>query len=257
MREAFKEYQVLANNLSSMTRQIALEANPVKLLSDSDDKKVELVEDKKGHRFIRRSYDTNGVRYVERSGLRFTEAWEKLNREFDNVGLSIVPSFIVSPFDQPNGYPTAIIAEYLENSEPVLFASIEAKKKFALSLGSMIHRAIEVLPSPKLLRPDSFRAVHAKDGDQIFLVDIDPDVIVKKEAYYTEEARDISQARYMDAFADFISNDLCEESEVQDIMSEFVKSVTPIAITDSCLELTREAYARAHLMSRGISPLHF
>ncbi|MCL5113782.1 MAG: hypothetical protein M1372_01265 [Patescibacteria group bacterium] len=132
MTEALREYQALSDNLSASIRQFTLEAKPVRLLSDSDDKKVELVEDRNGNRVIRRTYSPSVLRDISRSGLNFNTAYNAMHQEYDSVGITVVPSFVINPYDSNSGYPIAVVAEYLEGSEPVYFASTETKKEICV-----------------------------------------------------------------------------------------------------------------------------
>ena len=57
-------------DLSVLIRQRIYTAEPVELLSARDDKRVELVRDITGNRFVRRTYSDEALDYIERSGVK-------------------------------------------------------------------------------------------------------------------------------------------------------------------------------------------
>lgn len=210
------EQQRLSNNLATALYWETVNADPVRTLSENDNKKVEVIKDSNGSLAVRRTYSQQEVNYIQQGirgfGMSFKEAWDSMHRDFEGVGISIVPSIIV---DSPAGEAGIIVvSSYLEDAKPVKEASLQAKKELAMSLGKLAFQSREVFPHPEMINKDMFHKTLNVFGDElIVLTDVDPRMIKRRKLNQFPEYADDTISNYINKVAYLFWDVWCREEE--------------------------------------------
>lgn len=206
-----------------------LNAEPIHVLSDRDDKLVEIVRDTTGARFVRRSYSKTAVSNVERVGLSFNQAWDTMHACYAAAGIKVVPSAVLHPSRAESAYPVVVAAEYVQDSN-IRDASESAKEKLAAGLGKLMgDTANKYFPSAEAYRPDMFRVEKDDSGeDRLVLVDIDPHLASWEDIRTNIRAVDQRFAFYLSEVALFLQGSLCKPNEKYPVMGAFIQSMGPV-----------------------------
>jgi hypothetical protein len=190
---------------------------------------------------------------VERSGLKFTQAWSAMCDIFNTAGIDITPSVVLQPTSNESKFPIIISSEYVLGVD-VLHSSEKTKIHLAKFLGTMLRGQGEYLPHSETLAPDMFKIVTDETGEEKpMLVDIDPYLLPREIATLTEESRDILFSTYIRRSTQLLQNSWCKPNEKEVVMREFIHSVAPI------LEESRQVGSRtwnaitaAHAVAQGL-----
>lgn len=240
---------LLHDNLSNAIRQLILSAKPVKRFEDSSGK-VELLEDMHGNLFVGRVYDQPALRYFSDSGFDFKDAWDLMHREFQKVGIEIVPSFHLDVADSNVG-KILVVSKYLEDARPVIDASVETKIRLATSLGNLLYQS-EVIPKGEMLRPNMFHLTHGPDGEErVVLTDVDPYLYSAKNS--SPEVKSALDGKYIDGVCSLFWDYWCRQDEKEEVIKHFVEALAKSSDLDVIhSKFTSGAFGRAHAMKEGI-----
>lgn len=218
-----------AANFQNSFKQRVLNAEPVRLLSDRDDKLVEVVRDSVGQQFVRRSYSQTAVSKVEQIGLDFNQSWGTFRTTYSLAGIDVVPSVVFHPNRAESDYPVVMASEYIKDST-IREASEPAKVKLASGLGRLLGDSTnKFYPSAETYRPDMFRVEKDKSGeDRFVLVDIDPQLALWEDIRTNTRAMDLKFAFYIREVALFLQGSLCNPNEMYPVMGAFIQSIGPV-----------------------------
>lgn len=244
------EQQRLANNLSAILHKENVSGRPIKLFSDRDDKKVEVIQGRNGTS-VRRTYDKKAVDDIQQTGMSFRQAWDGMHSDFWTAGLNIVSSFI-APTSRPDD-SIRIISMHLEDARPVSEASTYAKKGLAVALGTLAHSSRVVFPRHEMLRPDMFVKTQNVFGDElIVLTDVDPYLVRRDLMNQDPDFADTITSSYIDQVASLFWNNWCRETERDTVFGSLVAGLAPIL--DNAGIRVQKSFGDVHLMEQGISP---
>lgn len=238
------EYQRLFGNVNALAAQRALGLTP-EIFSTSDWKKVELINDPSGNRFVRRTYSQDAIRQFRfNSGVDFPDTWNAFQREFRRAGIDIVPGGIASA----DSTHAVVMTEYRPDIRPVYDAPVAMKASFASTLGKLWVEAQEFYPRLEMLRHDTFAIAQGKDGnDSIVLIDVDPYLISKNIFEANPKEKDRMTARYIEYISELFFDRWCQEGEEEAVMGRFVRAVSSALLGDA-MHLTELAYHQAKMM---------
>lgn len=247
------EIQRLASNIGAVMHHRALESRVVRLLSDSHEKIVELVEDTDGNRVVRRTYQA-GAWGISRSKASFKTSWNNMLRDFGKAGINIVPSFIYST----NNDAIVIASQYLHDARPIIDASTESKVEFAKSLGVLMIQTRDFFPDIQMFMADMAHVTKGQDEkDKIILTDIDP-----YEAPFSPSTirniprlRDAQYSTYIKTVSRRFYDDWCHGEEKEEVIGAFLNGVVSVFEIDPTLASimkTAEAFQQAQMLKSGI-----
>ncbi|MCL5113783.1 MAG: hypothetical protein M1372_01270 [Patescibacteria group bacterium] len=114
----------------------------------------------------------------------------------------------------------------------------------------MLLDAGEVLPHLQSIRSDSFRVVRDEKEESIVLVDVDPYLVQRNIMRRNPDDKALMDAEFIKLISSLFWSTWCREDEREEVMFEFVRSLTPI-VTPTMLPAVEMAYMKAHAMSRG------
>lgn len=238
--------------LEASVRQRVLHAQSIELLSNRNDKLVEVVGDIGGARFIRRSYGQPEVARIEQVGLTFGEAWKKMHEIFGGVGIGMVSSIVFYPFSSESQFPVVVASEYVEGVD-IISAGVEIKTALATSLGNILLQPGKYRPSFESFAHDMFKVRKDKAGiERLVLIDPDPYLVDGEALLISEDAQDVWYAAYIK----YVSNSLCNWSHSSErylVLSAFINSLRPLALdlNSSERQRTLDALMETHSRAQG------
>lgn len=232
-------------------KQIVLAAEPVRLLSTSDDKRLEVVADVRGSHFVRRSYGPALIGRVQRSGIGFDQAWTEMHQIFETAGINVVPSVVVHQ-SPDNKFPIFIASKLVEGVD-MRNASVSAKSDAARGLGNVLNGSGKYLLSLEAVMPDMFKAEKDSTGtEKPVLIDVDPYLLSKDLAFIGRGGKDAWYAAYIKRVSQLMWDSWCKPNEREEVISAFLRAITP-AVKDMGGELqTLDALMVTHAMSQGM-----
>jgi len=244
------QQELLHDNLSEVIKLIILTAKPIQNFKEDAARKIELVEDVNGFRFVRRTYGRPSLKYISYSGYDFEHAWDLMHKNFQEVGIHIVPSFYIETAGSDLGEVT-VVSEYLPDARPVIDASTDIKCELAASLGNLVYQS-EVLPSFEMLMPDMFHLTHKLDGAEVLmLTDIDP--YLRPAEQKNPDVKAGMDAAYIQRICYLFWDSWCKEVEREEVIRQFVEALAKssnFAVMQD--EITSKAFAYAHAMTQGV-----
>lgn len=241
------------NGLETPLRGRVLNAQPLELLSNRDDKLVEVVRDINGSSFVRRSYSQAAVHMFERVGIPFTEAWGQMHHIFGAVDVKVVPSILLHPSAGESEFPVVVASEYLENDN-IAVSSTDAKIQIATSLGAIPYGSGKFLPGFEIFMPDMFRVGMDNTGiERLVLVDIDPYLSDRRNVVADMHLKDIWDSEYIKKISSLLEG-WCQPAERRAVISAFIRSVGSKFDFDSRGDSrTFQAIMGVHSMAQGMN----
>lgn len=239
--------------LDTSVRGRVLNAEPISLLSNHDDKLVEVVRDINDTRFVRRSYSQAAVAVFEGRSLLFTEALTQMCQIFEGAGIGVVPHVLFQFSPEENQYPVVLATEYLEDD--IQTASTEAKVQVATALGAILSNSSKFRPGLEIFSHDMFRVRRDPTGsEKLVLVDIDPFLRDKFYTSISEDARDIMTTGYIKQVSSLLWDSWCRPDERGAVIGAFVRSLASQQPELDLMSSPRatEAIMTAHTMAQGI-----
>lgn len=244
--ESLSQHQALVSDLSAMLQARVLGAAPVELLSDNDDKLVQVVQEPHGQTFVSRAYSQDAVANIEMSGLRFADAWEVMNELFADIGIDVVRATLIETGQKDT--PFVIASEYLTDAKPLIDASTESKVELASSIGKLLTAHGFMTPHLQVFKDGTFMAVEEAAGDRVVLVDIDPHL----DSQTRLQEDDKNSAFFIRQVAELLWNGSTEGQRMA-VLNSFKVAVAGFAM-DRGLDDTFLAFNQLHMMSNGLSP---
>jgi hypothetical protein len=242
--------QFQADTMMSILSERLAVATPVEGLSSHNDRKLEVFEEADGCRFVKRSFTGEAVNYVERNGVTFREAWEGMEDIFGEVGIDVVPSFLLE--QEGDEHPFVAVSEYLPEMIDVKDLPLEEKEKLVHGLGQLLRAEAAYWPSLEAVREDTFKGVVREDGThQVLMVDTDPFTILAPSL-----GRDEYLGTYIKKFAELIWDEWCDEQDRSQVASALVQSLAQSLgedeLFDDIMSDAGKAFMNLHLMSNGV-----
>lgn len=247
--------------LGTALRRRVLAAPSIELLSDRNDKLVEVVRDVDGNRFIRRSYGREEVARIEQEGLSFAEAWDQMHRIFGDAGITIVPSVVFYPAPTESQFPVVVASEYVEGIALKL-AGTAVKVSLATSLGNTLLRSGRYHPSLEPFASDMFKVKRDRAGaEQLVLIDVNPYLVDQENLFgKSEAAKDLWQASYINSVANLLWDNWCRPGERKEVSEAFFRSLSPLvekAFASSDRARTLDAVMEVQSMAQGFDLRNF
>lgn len=235
--------------LETSARSRILNAEPVELLSDRDDKLVEVVRDVNDTKFVRRSYEQAAVRAFERD-LPFVEALNEMCHIFESAGIGVVPHVLYQFSPDESQFPIVVATEYLENG--IEAASVEAKIQVASALGTIPSVRSAYHPGIEIFSKDMFRVKRDENGERLVLADIDPFLSDKFLTDLSEDALDTRNSGFTRKTASALW-DLSQPTERKAVIGAFLRSL----VSNSGFDIRgnsglSEALMTTHMMTQGL-----
>lgn len=255
-----REIQTLSWNVNRFIQKLVTEAKSVRLLSDRNDKTVELVVDANGNRFVRRTYSSKAIAEIaDKPGLTFESVWKEMNTVFSRAGVKIVPSFILSASPDK----VVVVSSYLDDARPVLAAPTDEKEQLAEGLGRLVDsQSNDFFPALQMFLPDAFHTTKGEDGhDMIMLTDVDPyphfysGSLMKFPKY-----KDATWGQYIRHISELFYDHWCREEEKEGILGKFLEGVAQgIKNKDSIDNImnTAEAINNTRMLQNGVDMRRF
>ncbi len=217
--------EAIVTNLDSVISQRIESATLVAVLSQKDDRRLRLIQEANGSRFVIREYTADGVKYIERSGRPFAETWKDTQQMYQAAGINTVRSALLESHDSIDT-PISIVSEFIGDLRPVIEAPAELKRDLAEKMGNLLSSSSEFLPHPEILFADLFHFVPGEeDNGTIVLTDLDPIVTDKERVWSDDSRRDNYYALYIREAANLIWNSWCKEEERSDVIGHFYNAI--------------------------------
>lgn len=238
-------------DLKTILKGRVLNAQTIELLSDRDDKLVEIVRDINDTRFVRRSYSQSAFGVFERRSIPFLEALAEMLHIFEGAGIEVVPYMLLQPSPVESRFPVVIATEYLEND--MATASTDAKVQLAAALGAIPSVPSEFHPGIEIFSSDMFRVRRDENGESLVLVDIDPYLDDKFFTSVSESALDIRNYGYVTKIASNLWDFWCQPAERRAVIGALVHSLVSRSGLDMMVNSrTSQALMTAHSMAQGL-----
>lgn len=243
--------QSQANVMMTVLNERLAAAVPVEELSAHEDRVLEVFEEADGSRFVKRSFTEEAVRYVERNGVTFEEAWEAMHDLYTDVDIDVVPAFM---FEQDGDHPFVAVTEHLPDLIDMKDMPLEEKKKLVDGLGQLLRPEASYWPSLEAIRGDTFKGVAGEDGTpRALMVDADPFTIPAPHLGRGEYV-----GTYINKFAELIWDEWCEAEDRARVASVLVQSLARGVLEEhelaDIMSTTGKAFMNLHLMSNGVDP---
>ncbi len=245
--------QLQADTMMSVLNDRLAAASPVEVLSEHDDRILEVLEEPDGSRFVRRGFTPAAVRHVGRRGLDFHEAWEGMEDTYAAAGIGMVRSFA---FEQEGGeHPFIVVGEYVPDAVDVKDLPVESKVELMQGLGKLLRPEAEFWPSLEGIRADTFKGVKQEDGTyNVVVMDTDPFVV---PAPIPGLDRDMTVAKYIEKFSELLWDNWCDEEDRREVAVALVLSLAEALDDEEYTELmsqTGRAFMNLHMMSNNMDP---
>lgn len=239
--------------LETSLRERVLNAQPIELLSDRGQKRVEVVEDINGSRFVRRSYRQGAIRDFEGRNLPFLSAWDAMHKIFSAVDIPVVSSVVFLPSGSSE-FPAIAVSEYFKDGD-VAAAPTDAKVRMATGLGLIPHVPGKYLPGFEVFEQDMFRVGKGTDGtEELVLVDVDPYLDEKDMVASTSSQKDIWMSEYIKRITRIFWNKWCQPSDRRAVFSTFIRSFgSQFDIETNFNSRTTQALMDTQAMSQGLN----
>lgn len=245
--ESHPSPQLLVDDMSAVLHARILDATPIELLSDLDNKLVQVVQEPDGQTFVRRSYTQGSIANIKKLGLRFGDAWEAMHDVFADIGVDVVHSTLIETGQE--GMPFVIASEYLADARPLIDASTESKVELAGNIGKLLTAGGFVTPHLQIFHEGTFMALEDETGkDNVVLVDVDPHL----DSLTRLQGDDPNSAFFIRQVAELLWKE-CAEDQRTAVLNAFKGAVAGFAI-DRGLDDTYMAFNQLQAMSNGVSP---
>lgn len=229
-------------------------AEPVGLLSDRGDKRVEVMKEPDGSVFVRRTIGSGmerNIRQIYR--LELDSSWEGLHELLDGVGLSSVPSFMLTEGPAVGAGTSAVIISEYVNIQPLEFASLPTKKDLAKKLGRLLDTTSgDYFLAPETVNDEMFGVVCDGDSEEVLFIDMDPLV-------GNDRGQDLDDVvgHNLTKFSELLWDTWCTPDERQEVMVDFIRAAAQTLgdrLEGDITSRTVNAFMNAHLMTNGIDP---
>lgn len=250
INQAREEFAI---NFEAIFRDSVANALPIKLLSSSDDKLLEVVVDARGCNFVRRNYSSAMISRIQRSGIGFDRSWLEMHKIFETAGLNVVPS-VVFHQSLDSKYPI-VIASKLIHGIALSDASVSTKTDAATGLGNILNGSSKYLPSFETIKPNMFKVeIGTNHTENLQLIDIDPYLLSKDLISFNKSGKDIWCAAYIKRVSQLMWDFWCKPYEREEVITAFFRAITPaVKEIEGDNSQALDALMITHAMSQDIN----